>query len=251
MKKFFLLFFILFVAFYQGCENSVSPVNNYSFDLPAPDDSAISDSLKNLYQQDGARLALRYLYSQHSSDTASIEIPAILANLFYQGLIYVCNFQSLNFSPAGRLISRIHTLPNPNLNSLVVGVDTSESWTKAWQNKNITTGNKQIDELLFPYNFQVSSFSYSWAVLKTNMNLNLLALARELEKIPGVNYAEPNNYFGGSYDITATLAPDKIVITYLYGWGDCPSGCISRHYWEYYVTSEGFVQLSREYGTPL
>jgi hypothetical protein len=251
MKRLYLWFLVLFVTFYPGCENSISPIDNLPFDLPAPNESAISDSLKNLYQEDGDRLAVRYLFSQGSSDTASVEIPEQLSSLFYKGLIYIYNFQSLNFSPASGLVSRIHTFPYPNLNSLIVSVDTSESWTIAWQNRNITTGNTQIDKLLSPYNFQVSSFSYSWAVLKTNINLNLLALASELEKIPGVNYAEPNNYSGSSYDITATIAPDKIVITYYYGWGDCPAGCISRHYWEYYVMSDGFVQLNREYGTPM
>ena len=251
MKKIYLLFFILFIIFYQGCENSVSPVNNYPFLLPAPNDSAISDSIKNFYQQDAARLAVRYIFAQGSSDTASIEIPAQLTSLFYKGLIYVYNFQSLNFSPTNGLVSRIHTFPNPNLNSLVIKVDTSQSWTKAWQNKNITTCNKQIDELLFPYNFQVSSFSYSWAVITTNMNLNLLPLARELEKIPGINYAELNAYIGDGNNITASINPDKIIFTYSYGWGDCPAGCISRHFWEYYVMFDGSVKLNSEYGTPI
>ena len=251
MKKILWLFFVLFITSYQGCENSVSTVNNYPFNLPAPDDSAIPDSLKNLFLQDGARLALRYIYSQGSSDMASIEIPQQLTAVFYKGLVYIYNYQGLTLSPTTGLISNIHTFPYPNLNSLVVKVDTTESWTIAWQNKNIITGNKQIDELLFPYTFQVSSFSYSWAVLKTNMNLNLLPLAGKLEKIQGVTYAELNSYGGDGNNITATIDPDKIIFTYSYGWGDCPSGCISRHYWEYLVMPDGSVMLNREYGTPM
>lgn len=251
MKTNSLLLFLLFITLYQGCENSVSPNYNFPFDLPAPDDSTISDSLKNLYQQDGVRLALRYLYSQGSSDTVSIEIPEQLTNLFYKALIYVYNSQDLNYPTSNDKVIQIHTFPEPNLSSLIVKVDTSQSWTKAWQNKNITTGNKQVDELLFPYNFQVSSFSYSWAVLRTNMNLNIRAVCRELEKISGITYAEPNGFLGDGNNITANINQDKIVITYSYGWGDCPSGCIARHYWEYYVMPDGSVVLNREYGTTL
>ena len=40
-------------------------------------------------------------------------------------------------------------------------------------------------------------------------------------------------------------------ITFTSGWGDCPSGCISRHNWLFEVTAAGVVTLVDESGDPL
>lgn len=40
-------------------------------------------------------------------------------------------------------------------------------------------------------------------------------------------------------------------ITFWKGEGDCPAGCISKHYWEFNVSSNGTISKTREYGDPL
>jgi len=45
---------------------------------------------------------------------------------------------------------------------------------------------------------------------------------------------------GGGYTIVVTL-----------GWGDCPSGCISRHTWTFDVDADGTVDLTSETGEPV
>ncbi|MFH0715069.1 MAG: hypothetical protein V1847_04840 [Candidatus Diapherotrites archaeon] len=40
-------------------------------------------------------------------------------------------------------------------------------------------------------------------------------------------------------------------ITFWKGWGDCPAGCISKHYWEFTVSQEGNVSKTSEYGDVL
>jgi hypothetical protein len=45
---------------------------------------------------------------------------------------------------------------------------------------------------------------------------------------------------GGGYTVVLTV-----------GWGDCPSGCISRHVWTFEVKADGGVRLVSETGEPV
>jgi hypothetical protein len=45
---------------------------------------------------------------------------------------------------------------------------------------------------------------------------------------------------GGGYHVTITI-----------GWGDCPSGCIDEHVWDFEVSADGQVTLLGESGDPI
>ncbi|HEX4896788.1 MAG TPA: hypothetical protein VFV53_00355 [Candidatus Limnocylindrales bacterium] len=45
---------------------------------------------------------------------------------------------------------------------------------------------------------------------------------------------------GGGYHVTITV-----------GWGDCPSGCINSHVWDFEVSPDGEVTLLGESGDPI
>ena len=45
---------------------------------------------------------------------------------------------------------------------------------------------------------------------------------------------------GGGYRVTITI-----------GWGDCPSGCINEHVWDFEVSADGQVTLLGESGDPI
>jgi hypothetical protein len=45
---------------------------------------------------------------------------------------------------------------------------------------------------------------------------------------------------GGGYRVTITI-----------GWGDCPSGCINEHVWDFEVSAAGQVTLLGESGDPI
>ncbi len=52
--------------------------------------------------------------------------------------------------------------------------------------------------------------------------------------------------FAGDGDSIGFNSSSRIY-TFSHGWGDCPSGCISRQFWSFSVSSTGLVTLLREY----
>lgn len=76
---------------------------------------------------------------------------------------------------------------------------------------------------------------------------NPVVLANELTTKKLVESAEPDNIIGGGNGIQYNSG----TYTFSLGWGDCPSGCINNHYWEFNVIRYSIVTLIREYGTPL
>jgi putative transposase len=43
----------------------------------------------------------------------------------------------------------------------------------------------------------------------------------------------------------------RISLRYLVKWGDCPAGCINKHFWEFQVTFDGAVRFTGSGGDPL
>jgi hypothetical protein len=62
--------------------------------------------------------------------------------------------------------------------------------------------------------------------------------------VESVINASANGILGDGDDIIVTEIGRY---TFKHGWGDCPAGCISAHYWVYTVQGE-LVQLVAEYG---
>lgn len=82
--------------------------------------------------------------------------------------------------------------------------------------------------------------------------------ARLVERVRselGVQEVEGNLLFGDGNDITYhATAPTYNTYTFKMGWGDCVSGCVYKHYWEFTVApSEEIltVKLEKEYGSDL
>jgi hypothetical protein len=73
-----------------------------------------------------------------------------------------------------------------------------------------------------------------------------VVLASIYAQTAGIIYAGPNSLGGDGSDITSSQ-----VGRYLFkrGWGDCPSGCTYKHFWDFQVTN-GNVTLLNEYGDP-
>ena len=47
------------------------------------------------------------------------------------------------------------------------------------------------------------------------------------------------------------LFPGYTQLTYSHGWGDCPSGCIHRRYWQFNVYPDCSVEFVTSYGDPV
>ncbi|MFQ6087766.1 MAG: hypothetical protein ACE5K0_02545 [Candidatus Methanofastidiosia archaeon] len=55
--------------------------------------------------------------------------------------------------------------------------------------------------------------------------------------------------FGCETDIEVEKTKDGFELTFFKGWGDCPAGCISRHYWVFEVSAFKVLKIT-EYGDP-
>jgi hypothetical protein len=216
------------------------------------DDSNLSDNLKISYKTDATRLALNDIQSDSSLRLSLVEIPEDKIENYYNGIIHIYNQK--NISARDSVVDKynIHSSSTFEMKRLIVGINTSFSWTQFWQNGNPLTGNSQIDSLIITYNINNVEYFAGSVVNLTAINpLNMDALGHLFSKIDGVNYAEPNGGIGGSNDIDAQLNDEYINYKFSLGWGDCPSGCIYHHFWEFNVNFNGRVEYLGSYGDPI
>lgn len=254
MKTLNILSVLLVVLLLPNCNSTtVETEDNPIVKIVDGDDSQFSDSLKSLLQEDAATLALRDLQSDPSKKGTVIFILDYIVESYYRGLVYIYNAASI--PEADQVVNKykIHVFGYPETHRLFVSVDTSKAWTEAWRNGESLTGNPQVDSLIINYNLKLYRYytSLNGAVLYATQPLNIFALSKKFVGIEGINYSEPDGIMGDGNDITASIDESFITYTFSYGWGDCPAGCIGRHYWEFQVMFDGTVQFIRSYGDQL
>lgn len=217
------------------------------------DDASLSDSLRQAYYEDAARLALRELGRTRDLAEAPVELPDELVQTFYSALLLVHNAVDL---PARKAVVEdyaIHTFYPPELHSLIISADTAAAWFKALRRGERVTGEVQVDQLLQQYELypHAQSYAFDFVELYTKRPLNLAALAKQFAGIGGMRYAQPNVWIGSARDIEASGEERGIALRYKYGWGDCLSGCLARHYWQFFVHEDRRVEFRGEWGSPL
>jgi len=115
-------------------------------------------------------------------------------------------------------------------------------------------GTCPSDEILEKLNtsqyapFEMRRFEFgNICFLKFAQPFNPVVLSRQLRNEFGITMGI-NGVFGGSEDVTKTHGLS--IYTFKQGSGDCPSGCIQKHFWEYGVSMEQghhVVKLRREW----
>ncbi|WP_317900161.1 T9SS type A sorting domain-containing protein [Aurantibacillus circumpalustris] len=217
-----------------------------------------SDSVKVLYIDDADRLALKKIYQQNLTDTNSIVIPQAHTDTILKALIAVYNATTLPARNAVVSLYNIHTFPNPIMNRLYVAADSTLPWMQQLKAGNIPTGNTQADGLISTYSLTIQNyssysswFSYHVVTFKSDSNYNTAPLTDLFENISGVVFSETGSVVGDGNDISAVIYPNHVELTYSLGWGDCPAGCINRHFWKFNVYYDCSVEYVGEYGPPL
>lgn len=120
---------------------------------------------------------------------------------------------------------------------------TSQAWTD-YQNGVFTAFNN-LNAQYGPVSFQAIALPRT-LLLVFDALYHPVVLSSIYAQVAGITLAEPNHIFGDGNDITSSQ-----VGRYLFkrGWGDCPSGCICEHFWDFQVTG-GNVTLLSQYGCP-
>jgi hypothetical protein len=209
--------------------------------------------LRNAYQEDAVRLAVRHLVDTRSPAQHDVEPPAPLVAGLFNALERVHGFAH----PARDTVVdvfRIHTFPRPQTRQVMVRVDPTHAWTQAWSQGNTVTGSPAVDSLVLRYGLALRNY-YRWtigevAVLHAGQPLNATALAARFAPIPGVIWAEQDGVGGDGGDIRASRSGDAWRLDYSVGYGDCPAGCINRRTWSFSVSAAGAVRYLGASGSP-
>ena len=254
------IFAALFICLlFYACQDSMSNNDEINWTLgkqmlPA-ETNYCPDSILSLIFEDAACLALRDVHKIESEKNTLIEIPIDLIQIYYNGLIHVHNTISIPARDSVVSMYSIHVFPHPETHCLIVNVDSTENWVQNWKNGNRLTGNAEVDQLIEKYDLQLDKYYFwPWAhaiILSTPYPQNIFALARSFSNIIGVSLAEPDGHMGDGNDISGSLSINYIKLIYSIGFGDCPSGCIGRHFWTFKVSYDGEVTYLNSYGDPL
>ena len=249
------IFSLLIYTLFQ-CESSTNPIENrsdynisdYNISDYNIDDSNLSDSLKNLYKADAAYLAMEEM-NRDSVLKKEAVIPESLLLKYYHALIAVYNS---NMEKAKKVKS-IHDFRTETLREFIIGVDGSAAWFENWKNGNLYTGIGKFDNLVDSFNIEIKEvydLHDRFAVVLTEEHVNLNAFPTLFNGITGIRHVEPNWITGDGSEISAQDSSGTLVLTYSIGWGDCPAGCINRHYWLFEIT-ESAVTFLKETGDAL
>lgn len=207
------------------------------------------------YQEDAQRLALRWLQSEEAPGLDEIALPTDLVEDLHQALARVHNATELAARDSVVALYDVHTFPRPDMLRVVLSVDSAAEWPRAWRAGHRLTGNAAIDALMTEWDLRLDSYhdlTYfdDAARLSATVPLNTFALAARFEEIEGVFSAGPGGFDGDGDDITAEANAGAWLLEYSVGFGDCPAGCIGRHFWTFRVHDDGVVEYLGSRGDP-
>ena len=159
--KYYLMLIAMGVIIFVGCSDSVNESDpQKQLQMQDADDNQLSDSLKNIFYEDGYRLALKSFLSQDSVNMEIVEIPDSLFQEFYNGLIHIYNSSSAERDSIFDLYC-IHSAPEPVFHEFIVVLDSIPDWLERWSHNNVPVGNPLVDSLIQTYSIEIVSYSES------------------------------------------------------------------------------------------
>lgn len=247
MKNYLFLFFsFLAFAFFPSCDGE----STQDFPNEVIQQSNVSDSLFHILLDDAKLLCLNIYAIEEKSEIYDIEIidshigPIIAA-------LQMVHQDSLLAAAAAIRDYDIHALCPIHLHQGRLKADSTSLEIKSWL-QNGYSGNSTLDELIYENNIILDSISPTSYKYHSELGINHIAFASSLKNLDFIIDANASSCIGdGSQIETINYTSDFIHFIFSYGWGDCPSGCIKRHYWEIGVYGSGIVELIAESGDKL
>ncbi len=246
MKK--LLYIITALILFSSCEkNTISPDENPL--LSERQNCEQSDLVKNIYAADAAKLAVE-LMKHDEINISNIQIPVEYYQQAMDALMVVYNAKDIEARDLVIDTYNIHTLPSPS--RFMVSLNTAYPWTSNWIHGNPKTGNDTVDQLLQNNNIKVVEYFnfIKTVVLEVQSPINTAALLNTLTSIGGIERVEYEQTSGDGNDIEVRVFEDYLEMTYSLGYGDCPSGCRFRTYWQFKVYPDCSIEYVGEFGDP-
>jgi len=124
----------------------------------------------------------------------------------------------------------------PTINPQSISLYTQATWSDAWRQGILLTGNVYVDSLTQTYsliNVHPPAINWYWFDLYFQFPMNTRELAKVYNLHPQIYGAFANGYGGDGDDIIYFQKNEQEYFIFSHGWGDCLAGCTNRH--NYYV----------------
>ncbi|PKQ65137.1 hypothetical protein BZG02_04740 [Labilibaculum filiforme] len=247
MKNYlFILSSFLASIFLAACDGDAT----INFPTNIIQDSRVSDSTFQILLDDARLLCLNLYLNEETQELNDIEINESHVAPFVSALQMVFLDSLL---PATQEIRnyQIHALCRLQLHQGILLSDTINTPINSWY-RNGYSDYKALDNYIYKYSISLDSIGNNQYKYQSEIGINQLALASELKSMAFILNAKASSCIGdGSQIEIMDYSSDFIHLIYSYGWGDCPSGCINRHYWELGVYGSGMVEIIAESGSKL
>ncbi len=114
--------------------------------LKRADKSKCPELLQKKYYRDAATLALRDVHDYDSLRKYTlVSIPKELIELYNNGLLHIYNSLDIPACDSVVTMYEIHAHPYPEINEILVSVNSNADWIKNWEEGRRLTGNNDID----------------------------------------------------------------------------------------------------------
>lgn len=200
--------------------------------------------LAKAYKEDAARLAARELISSKQTGELGADIPPARIAYFYD-LLSKIYWMSLGADSIPDL-SSIHTFPSPNLHEVMVVLEKDSPFKENWSKGVTTTSNLYLNQMIARYHLKIKNYRESGLgptmIFESPDYINTTELAYLLKNIESIRHAEAESMVGDGNNIEwGSDSKNAMALKYSIGDGDCPSGCINRKYWVFYVLPTGEI----------
>ncbi len=200
----------------------------------------IDSNLEHYYKFDVADLTINRLFTISSPDTNEIEIPQAYQDSIWNGLAAIFNVESIPERDSVFDIFCVHdwsAFTNKLIPNIYIQLDTSVSWTSNWQNNEIVTGYTELDQFIATYNYSILSSgpNYTTVVLYSDLIINSYAISDSLVSFIGIETAGPIPMTIDNNRIYYSVDGEHQYYSFILAWGDCMSGCIYKHQWDFKV----------------
>jgi len=201
-------------------------------------------------------------YSQQTYDSLHIDALYLYVNEIYTDSLHPNRNQpEINQAPVKRILGQFQAILDlqipevdtvfdilhirsciANTRYLWMKVDPDAPEIQALINGQ-ATGNPTLDGIIDQYHFTEVETAYSypsfnWISIHSSTDWNLIPIANQLEGLVFIDLIDSINglTFDGSY-VQKTNYPAYTEYDFVYGWEDCPSGCLHKRHWIFQVNN--------------
>ncbi|HEX2898697.1 MAG TPA: hypothetical protein VHS96_03150 [Bacteroidia bacterium] len=233
-----LLIMALLMLAFPACKGSKEKQQKAGAGKDLPAELALA------YREDAARLAVRELLSTTQTGERVADIPADRIEFYYDLLTrvyWMC--QKIDSIPD---LSGIHTRKTPDLRQVQIVLEKDSPFKENWSKGITVTGNLYLNQLIAKYKLSIKNYREGsigpTLIMESPGYLNTPELAFLIKNFESIRTAEAEGMAGDGNDIVwGSDSKNAMALKYSIGAGDCPSGCIQRKFWVFYVLPDGSI----------